>query len=522
MNAAERKERLLELYREFRQGSRLLWEKYARNQALYLEQALGRAGRSGGGGPKTGTPVLYATYRQELADAVEMMPEAVFLARRREDERRAEKMTALHRAVLERMDFEEVYIRLCESRARLGVGYCEIQVRQGEPKVTAYDPRAILADPLSEDLQQGRALFKVSYHPMEYFQARYPRQAGRMKARDENLPEGEPGISGGQDGRIALLTAYYKTYDRRAGRGAVHCMKIAGGEILYDSRAEKPQGLYPHGEYPFVAWYYDKLPGTPWGFGAFDYLAPLQQYIDKLDTLVMQNLARSARPRLMVNRAAGLDLNALKDEEQEVVLADRIDESALRWQECAPMAPYAVQMLMQKCDLLKSESGQNAASRGELPSNAASGAAISMLQAAGSKRTNLHQATINRAFLAMVRQIVSLLSVCGSADRSYRTEEGYAVLTPEEARGGWEFDLQVRLQRMPKYESVYQNQLLMQLTQMGALPAKAAFALMDLSNKEAILKALEDAEPGGGQTGQNGDGQEREGERKHAGAGENA
>ena len=66
------------------------------------------------------------------------------------------------------------------------------------------------------------------------------------------------------------------------------------------------------------------------------------------------------------------------------------------------------------------------------------------------------------------------------------------------------------------------NQLLMQLTQMGALPAKAAFALMDLSNKEAILKALEDAEPGGGQTGQNGDGQEREGERKHAGAGENA
>ncbi len=220
MNAAERKERLLELYREFRQGSRLLWEKYARNQALYLEQALGRAGRSGGGGPKTGTPVLYATYRQELADAVEMMPEAVFLARRREDERRAEKMTALHRAVLERMDFEEVYIRLCESRARLGVGYCEIQVRQGEPKVTAYDPRAILADPLSEDLQQGRALFKVSYHPMEYFQARYPRQAGRMKAQDENLPEGEPGISGGQDGRIALLTAYYKTFDRRAGRSS--------------------------------------------------------------------------------------------------------------------------------------------------------------------------------------------------------------------------------------------------------------------------------------------------------------
>lgn len=70
----------------------------------------------------------------------------------------------------------------------------------------------------------------------------------------------------------ALLTAYYKTY--RGGRAAVHQMKIAGGAVLYDSRRDHRQGLYPHGEYPFVAWYYDRLPGTPWGFGAFDYLAP--------------------------------------------------------------------------------------------------------------------------------------------------------------------------------------------------------------------------------------------------------
>ena len=154
----------------------------------------------------------------------------------------------------------------------------------------------------------------------------------------------------------------------------------------------------------------------------------------------------------------------------------------------------AVEMLSRKCDMLKSESGQNAASRGELPSASSSGTAISMLQAAGSKRTNLHQAAINQAFLTMVRQVVSNLAAYGSRDESYRTQEGYAVLGAGDAAGAWEFDLQARLQQLPKYESVYQNQLLMQLLQMGVLPARAAFGLMDLSNKEALLKALEQAE----------------------------
>jgi len=485
LNAEEKRDELIGLYREFREDSRALREKYARNQELFLEQALGRPDARRG--PRTGTPVLYATYRQELADAVEMMPEAVFLARRREDEARAARLTALHRAVLERMDFARVYVQICEYRARLGVGFCETMVVRGEPKVAAFDPRAILTDPLAEELQEGRAVFKVSYHTQEYYRAHYPGAFRRMRPDEEVL-----GAPPANEKLTALLTAYYKTY--RGGRAAVHQMKIAGGAVLYDSRRDHPQGLYPHGEYPFVAWYYDRLPGTPWGFGAFDYLAPVQRYIDKLDTLILQNLARGARPRLMVNRAAGLDIAALQDEEQEVVLADRIDESALRWQESAPLAPYAVEMLGRKCDMLKSESGQNAASRGELPASSSSGTAISMLQAAGSKRTNLHQETINQAYLRMTRQVVSLLAAFGTRDESYRTAEGYAVLGSADAQGAWEFDLQVRLQQLPKYESVYQNQLLMQLLQMGVLPARTAFGLMDLSNKEAILKALEETE----------------------------
>ena len=96
----------------------------------------------------------------------------------------------------------------------------------------------------------------------------------------------------------------------------------------------------------------------------------------------------------------------------------------------------------------------------------------------------------------MVRQVVAELAAHGNADEMYRTQEGYTVLSQEDALGKWEYDLQVRLQRMPKYESVYQNQLLLQLVQMGTLPAGAAFELMDLSNKEAIVKAIRGNEGG--------------------------
>ncbi|MDR2513948.1 MAG: hypothetical protein LBD02_01925 [Christensenellaceae bacterium] len=471
-------QKLMGLYRGFREGSRMIEEKYARNHRLYLEQTLGR---ESGEAPRTGTPVLYATYRQELSDAMELIPEAIFLARKAGDEQRAAKFTALSRASLERMGFAEEYLRVCEYRARYGTGYTECSMDGGEPLIRAFDPRAIFPDPLCEDIQEGRALIKLSLHPKEHYERNYPEAFERMRPGDE--PSGMP-LADGE--LIPLLSFYLK--ERQGGKAALHLIKIAGGELLYDSRAEHPNGLYAHGEYPFVAWHYDRLPGTPWGFGSFDYLAPVQGYIDKLDSLVMRNLARAAKPRLIVSRSSGIDPEQLRDENEEIIEADRLDESALRWQPSAQMPGYAIEMLNLKAEMLKRESGENGVSRGESGAvKGLSGAAISMLQAAGSKRANLSQFAINNAFMRMVRQLTSNLIEHGDAELSYRDGESYLSLGPEYAGAGWEFDLEVRLQRMPQYQSVYQNQLLMQLVQMQVLPARAALELMDIEDKASIL-----------------------------------
>lgn len=350
-------ERLTGLYGAFLEGSGWLREKYRRNHELYLEQVLGR---DQGQGLRTGTPVLYATYRTELSDAMEAIPEALFLARRKGDEEKARRITSLHRAVLERLGFAEEYQRICEYRLRYGVGYSESGVADGEPTVRAFDPRAVLTDPLCEDLQEGRAVFKISCHSPEYYAAKYPKAFEELEWSKRALP----GWSGSKD-VIPMLSCYIK--ERTEGGTAVHLIKLAAGQVLYDSRNTHAQGLYRHGEYPFVAWIYDRIPGTPWGFGCFDYLAPVQEYIDKVDTLVLRSLQRTARPRLIVNRAAGIDPDLLRDEREEIIEADRVDESAMRWQPAAPLAPYAIEMLNLKTEMLKRESGQNAASRGSCP-----------------------------------------------------------------------------------------------------------------------------------------------------------
>ncbi len=474
-------EALTGLYGSFLDGSGWLREKYERNHRLYLEQTLGR---DPGDGRRTGTPVLYATYRTELSDAMDGLPEALFLARSPENARKAQRLTALHRALLERLNFPEEYQRICEYRLRYGVGYCETGVSGGEPTVHAYDPRAVFVDPACEELQEGRAVFKLSCHDPSYFAQRYPQAFPDMDADRFSLP----GWTGTGD-TIPMLSCYVK--ERENGKNAVHLIKLAAGQVLYDSRRDCPSGLYRHGEFPFIAWLYDRIPGTPWGFGCFDYLAPVQSYIDKVDTLVLRSLQRTANPRLIVNRAAGIDPDALRDEREEIIEADRVDDGAMRWQPAAPLAPYAMEMLNLKTEMLKRESGQNAASRGELPSMSSSGTAISLLQAAGSKRSNLSQFGINNAFARMVRQIVSNLHEYGQPGRGYRDGDNYLRLEPEDAAGDWEWDLEVRLQKTPQYQSVYQNQLLMQLVQMQALPPRAALDLMDIENKPSILSAMD-------------------------------
>ena len=52
--------------------------------------------------------------------------------------------------------------------------------------------------------------------------------------------------------RILLIECWEREYDESQDIYRIHMCKLAGGQLLEDSRYIKPQGYYRHGKYPFV------------------------------------------------------------------------------------------------------------------------------------------------------------------------------------------------------------------------------------------------------------------------------
>ena len=122
------------------------------------------------------------------------------------------------------------------------------------------------------------------------------------------------------------------------------------------------------------------------------------------------NLRMASKGRLLIDRNAGLDKEALMDWETDVVEGDRIDASALHWMQTQPFTGMAVQQLMQLQSDIKQDSGQNQFSRGETVGGVTAASAISALQEAGGKITRLRTHVFNQGFKEMATQMMWLIN----------------------------------------------------------------------------------------------------------------
>src|SRR5699024_2507910 len=73
--------------------------------------------------------------------------------------------------------------------------------------------------------------------------------------RDGYSPAGEP--------PVLLIEYWFRTRDPRTGRCEIHMAQIAGGALLYCSRAS----VFAHGCYPFILSRYRRREDSPFGYG---------------------------------------------------------------------------------------------------------------------------------------------------------------------------------------------------------------------------------------------------------------
>ena len=511
--------KLMALYESFRDESAWIRGKWERNRRIFLCQGLGiplserptaddflavparREERK----PTTSTPVLYSTYENLVSDAIEMQPEAVFLGRSADDGVMADNMTAIFRCLLERRNFKAIYADWVRIRSQYGMAVVETLWDEdldssGDVDLAVWSPMDIFFDPLCENIQDGRAVFKVTHRHASWFKEHYPEKIAKM-AESEDLMSGTDQFNPEKISQtIPLIECWCRRYNTKKRKYAVHMIKMAGGVILENSEQVKAtrNGMYSHGQYPFVVSYYEQIKGTPWGMGPMDYLAPVQEYISDMDDLILQNIKASAKPRIYCAKSAGVDPMKLANMDEQIIEVNNLD--SVKWETGQPLNAAALQMYLSKTETLKTESGQNAASRGEVPGSVTAATAIQMLQSAGSKRANLSQYNLNNSFATVVRQLVSDMMQFYDKARVFRlrgalveSDQIYVFDPAQYKRNSheWEYDLEVRIQRESTFQTAYTNQTILSFLQMGALDATDAITLLDIPNHDAVRLAVE-------------------------------
>ena len=458
---------------------------------------------------------LKSTFNNCVADQMDNMPEALMLPETSELQSVAEDMTDVVRFILSQNNYESLHRRRVEDCFCTGTAITQVawdpdmDGGKGNVAVLRWPVESFLWDPASEDIQESRALFKVSWHPKSWYEQHYPEYADDIGSdqheySDLGVPEAQDDARPGDESRTMLIEYWYRLYDAKKKRYTINVAYLAGGVLLEDSR-----DVYKHGMYPFVLDVFTSIEGLPVGDGLVQELAPMMRYINRYASYIDMNLRMSSKGRLLVDRNAGLDKDALLNWETDVIEGDRIDASALQWLQTQPFTGMVTQQMLQLQTDLKQDSGQNQFTRGETAGGITAASAISALQEAGGKITRLRTASLNNGFQNIVEQIMWLISQFYDKKRTLyitgrREGELHEVdASPEHLFGRKQngilppppYSVQVQVQRRNPLRQQAQNELFMQAYSMSAqagqmFPLHVLFELLQVDGKEKILPVL--------------------------------
>lgn len=460
---------------------------------------------------------LKSTFVNCVADQMDNMPDAVMLPETADLQPVAEDLTDIVRFVMARNNYESIHRRRVEDCFCTGTAITQVawdrdlDGGKGNVAIFRWPIECFLWDPAAEDIQDSRAVFKVSWHPKSWYEQHYPEQTKDLRGDeseygDIGLTEDTVSTQPGDEDRVMLVEYWYRLYDAKKRRYTINVAYLAGGSLL-----EQTEDVYTHGKYPFVLDVFTPIEGLPVGDGLIQEMAPMMRYVNRYASYIDMNLRMSSKGRLLVDRNAGLDREALMDWESDVVEGDRIDASALQWLQSVPFTGAVSQQMLQLQTDIKQDSGQNQFTRGETAGGVTAASAISALQEAGGKITRLRTNVLNQGYKEIVEQVLWLISqfydkkrvlyVTGNREGSFEQREVQA--DPARLFGRREgkqlppppYTVQIQVQRRNPLRQQAQNELIIQAYNMSAqsgqyFPLSTLFELLHVDGKDRILPVL--------------------------------
>ena len=460
---------------------------------------------------------LKSTINNVVADQMLSMPEAKLLPETADKQAEADDIQDLvHYVVYVVNDFEHTHYRRCEDFYGTGTAVtqtawdADMNYGKGDIAIIRWPIEAFLFDPLADNIQDCRAVMKVSWHAIAWYREHFPDKWKWVNV-DQNSydnvgkTEGQLEAEHADDDERALLIEYWwRTYNAKTHRYSIN-VAYAAGHCLLDVTTD----VYAHGMYPFTIDVHDSKEGKLTGDGLVRELVNMMRYINRYASYADLNARKSAHGRLIVNRQAGVDMDALHDLENEIIEADRVDATAMQWMQSQPFTPVILNLMTMFQSDLKADSGANQFTRGETTGGIVSGKAINSLIQAGGKISSMRTEQLKYGFKNIVEQIIWLMAQFYDDKRKVMVtgRKGKRVIDTsklfgKKLKGAVEpppYTVQIEISSRDPQRVANENQMYMEAYTMAAQtnnPMKLSdlFKILNLDGKDKILPVIQESE----------------------------
>jgi len=457
---------------------------------------------------------LKSTINNVVADQMLSMPEAKLMPETADMQDAADDLQDMvHHVVYCANDFEQVHYSRCEDFYGTGTAVIEVawdetmDYGKGNIALIRWPIESFLWDPLADNIQDCRAVMKVSWHPLSWFREHWPdegRYVGCEDGDNTGKTDGQLDSEHASDEERAKLIEYWwRTYDASSKRYKIHVAYAAGNALL-----EVHTDVYLHGMFPFVIDVHDRKEGCLDGLGLVRELATMMRYINRYAAYADMNARMSSKARMLVNRSAGIDKDALTDWKVDVIEGERVEQGVTwNWMQPAPFNRTIIELMTMMQSDLKADSGANQFTRGETTGGIVSGKAINSLIQAGGKISSMRTEQLKYGFKQIVEQILWLIyqfydegrvmMITGRKGhrevtydkKRYFKSKGKGVVPPP-------YTVQIEISSRDPQRIANQNQLFMEAYSMAAqtpFPIKLSSLLKmcNLDGKDRILPVIE-------------------------------
>ena len=507
----------------YREGKANLERRVIENEQWYRLRHWECIRRGAGSQVEPTSGWLFNAIANKHAEAMDNYPSPNVLPREEGDREKAQALGSILPVILQQEDFEDTYDRVMDDKLKSGTGIYgvfwdpEKLEGLGDISIRRIDILNLYWEGGITDIQQSRNVFYLRLWDNDLLLERYPQLEGKLSGAAE---QGNRYV---YDDRVdtadksAVIDWYYKK--RQGGKTVLHYCKFVGDTVLFATENEedyRDRGWYDHGLYPFVLDPMFRTAGSPCGFGYIDVAKSAQEYVDRGNQAILQNLLANARPRHFIRADGAVNEEEYGDMTRDFVHVDgNLGEDSIKPISGKSLSDIYVTVIANKIDELKEVTGTRDVTTGGTVHGVTAASAIAAMQEAGSKLSRDSNMASYRAFRKVCLMAVELIRQFYDLPRAFRIlgpQGGVAFITFSNAAlkpqdQGVElgvelgmrtplFDIEISAEKQSPYSRLSQNEMAMQFYSAGLFdPARSTEALtaldmMDFNGKSALVEKV--------------------------------